>query len=553
MTTGRGAVSAGGSGGDMQAVWSKDGRLERNHPRPWVPVPSAIVLGSSPSPQTHRRVTRAGVGVVAVLVVVGVVLRFHADSPMWLDEAISGAIAAGGVDDLVGHLRRDGHPPLYYLALIGWSNLFGDSDTALRALSGVLSVSSLGVCAVMLRRFADRWTALLGVGVLASSPFAVRYATEARMYSLLVLLILLGHLAVAGAWRRPTPWRLAGVTAVTAALLLTHYWTLFLVAVAGLGLCWLWRRGDPASRGAARRLMVAVGLGIVVFTAWFPVFWHQLAHTGTPWSPAPRPTVVAALALEAYGGGRGSEALLVAVATIVIVALGVGSRRSGEVTVLGLTDLPWLRATVLLGLAAMVVGASVSVVGGSAFQGRYAVVAFVPLVAAAAVGLARFTRPVGLVALVLLAGLSWVSVARELSRDRTQVGVIAARVDSSGGVGDPVVFCPDQLAPAGNRLFDDRFVLLAYPTLDPGVSVDWTDYAARNEDADPGAVASAVLGLRPPGGAVWLVWSDGYETFDDQCSRLRSALSAGSSGTARIVHADGDRFFNSANLSRFTG
>ena len=51
-----------------------------------------------------------------------------------------------------------------------------------------------------------------------------------------------------------------------------------------------------------------------------------MAHTGTPWAKAPRPTVVLALTLEAFGGGKGSEALLVAVAISLLVCLGIFTR-----------------------------------------------------------------------------------------------------------------------------------------------------------------------------------------------------------------------------------
>ena len=64
----------------------------------------------------------------------------------------------------------------------------------------------------------------------------------------------------------------------------------------------------------------------IPFIFWLPVFFEQLEHTGTPWSKAPRPTVVLALTLEAFGGGKGSEALLVAVALSLLVALGIFTR-----------------------------------------------------------------------------------------------------------------------------------------------------------------------------------------------------------------------------------
>ena len=61
--------------------------------------------------------------VVAVIVAVGVFLRFFAGTPLWLDEAISASIAEKGPQGIVDALRHDGHPPLYYFLLYFWSSI----------------------------------------------------------------------------------------------------------------------------------------------------------------------------------------------------------------------------------------------------------------------------------------------------------------------------------------------------------------------------------------------------------------------------------------------
>ena len=56
-------------------------------------------------------------GIVGVIALAGIFLRFFADSPLWLDEAISASIAEKGPRGIVEALRNDGHPPLYYFLL----------------------------------------------------------------------------------------------------------------------------------------------------------------------------------------------------------------------------------------------------------------------------------------------------------------------------------------------------------------------------------------------------------------------------------------------------
>ncbi|MDG2427858.1 MAG: glycosyltransferase family 39 protein [Acidimicrobiales bacterium] len=500
-----------------------------------------------------RSAVTPGLLIVLVMAVAsGLALRFIAMSPMWLDEAISASLAEEarvGWSALVDALRQDGHPPLYYVLLAAWSVLFGASDGALRAFSGMLGVLSIPLTWLIARRYLDTRGCLLVVGVLASSPFAVRYATEVRMYSLLLLLLLVLHLVVVRLWERPSVGRSVALAVTVAALLLTHYWALFAVAVLSVGVAVAWR----CDRRRGWHLFCGLVAGWLAFVPWLPVFLDQLAHTGTPWSPAPRPTVVAALTLEAYGGGRGSEALLVVVVLSALVVVGLGSRTNGGRPVLGWTNLRWLQVTTAFGVGTLVVGAGVSLATDTAYQGRYGVFALVPLVLACGVGLRRMTVRASTAGLAVLVLLSGVSVARELSRDRTQVGQISTVVRTQGAPGDVVLFCPDQLAPVGHRLLADRFVTLSYPGLDDGRRVNWVDYVERNRGVDVEMIADAVVTKAVGTTNVWLAWMDGYETFDGQCPQLRLALADRLGQPYKSVYADSDAFYDAANLSRFPG
>src|SRR5829696_3776729 len=52
----------------------------------------------------------------------------------WVDEGLSVGIADRPLSDIPGILRQDGSPPLYYMVLHVWMGVFGDSETAVRAL-----------------------------------------------------------------------------------------------------------------------------------------------------------------------------------------------------------------------------------------------------------------------------------------------------------------------------------------------------------------------------------------------------------------------------------
>ena len=125
--------------------------------------------------------------------------------------------------------------------------------------------------------------------LLASAPFAVYYATESRMYTLVILLTGCGFLALQRAVAAPRPANLIAVAAVTAALLYAQYWSVYLV---GMVVIWLVasivrtrRRGHPET--APWAALIAVGAGCLLFVPWLPTFFFQTRHTGTPWA-APR-------------------------------------------------------------------------------------------------------------------------------------------------------------------------------------------------------------------------------------------------------------------------
>jgi hypothetical protein len=59
-----------------------------------------------------RRAARWGAVAVGVVVALGVALRAHSPSALWLDEAISVSISGLPLGEVPEALRRDGAPPL---------------------------------------------------------------------------------------------------------------------------------------------------------------------------------------------------------------------------------------------------------------------------------------------------------------------------------------------------------------------------------------------------------------------------------------------------------
>lgn len=485
---------------------------------------------------------------VALVVVAGVVVRLHSASALWLDEALSLNIAQLPLHDLPEALRHDGSPPLYYLLLHGWIGLFGTSTTAVRALSSVFALASLPLIWLLGRRVADATSGWIALLLLSTSPFAVRYATETRMYALVLALVLAGGCLLVASLDRPTLPRLAGVAVVTGALLLTHYWSLYLLTIVGAVLLGLSARGSR--RAAARRSVAAVVAGGVLFLPWLPSFLFQARHTGTPWIAAPRAAAVLS-SVGAWSGGLttgwGGLLLLVLVALVVVALLG---RRHGDALLLTVPVVARPAAALaFISLGTLVLGIALAAVTSAGYAPRYSSVAVGPFLVTAAIGAAVLTgrARTALVAVAVVAGLGG-SVVQPLSHRRTEAPLLAHALRAGLSPGDLVVYCPDQTGPAVSRLLPVGTDQIVYPTLGRPGRIDWVDYARRNAHASPAAFADRALARTA--GTIWMVSAGQHLTFGHQCEDL-DAIFAQRRGGRELVVPTHRRFAEWAQLTRY--
>jgi hypothetical protein len=256
----------------------------------------------------------------------------------------------------------------------------------------------------------------------------------------------------------------------------------------------------------------------VLFLPWLPSFVFQARHTGTPWAPAPTWRMAVSTLRGWDGPGAAGLVLALLVGVLALAAL----RR------------PAARRLLLAGLGALVLGLVVSRVEGAGFALRYsapdlAVVILVPALGAARLG---GRRGVAAVTAAALLGLG-VAIFSPLLGPRTQARDTAALLRSRLHAGDLVVYCPDQLGPAVDRLLPAGTDEVVYPTMGPPRRIDWVDYAARNAAGSPGAFAAAASARAA--GEVWLVRADGYRTFGTQCADLDRDLAAARGGPAEIL------------------
>jgi hypothetical protein len=452
-----------------------------------------------------------------------------------LDEALSVNIARLPLGQIPAALLRDGAPPLYYFLLHFWMQVFGSGDLAVRALSGLFSVATLPALWLAGRQLGGRRAAAWTVLIAASSPFAIRYATEARMYSLVTFLVAWGYLALRKSLKEPTGASLASVAVIAAALALSHYWALYLLFVVALIL--LAQALRSGSR-PARNALIAMAVGGVLFVPWVSRFLYQLHHTGTPWADAP-PFGSLITSVTFWAGGPLRTGPLLAVIFLALIVLAIWGRPDPEGVRLVHTARPEAGALALVVFGSLVVAYVAGVVSHSTFADRYTSIVFPLFVVLVASGLlALGSAKVRTGVLTAIVAFSLFNSVGALSLQRTQAGRAAHLILKNAENADVIAYCPDQLGPAVSRILDGKsdhgagpilsrqFQQLAYPAGASPRFVDWVDYAERNRASDPIEFAHLLETRVPTGGSIWLVSSPGYRTYGSKCSQLKEELAS---------------------------
>jgi hypothetical protein len=512
---------------------------------------------------------RAGVVAACAIVIAGVAGRFLASGGLWLDEALSVNIAKLPLAQLPGALVQDGSPPLYYLLLHYWMLLFGQGDFAVRALSGVISTATLPFLWAAGKRAGGRPTAWAALLLGASSPWAIYYGTDTRMYSLMALEAIVWYLAVRRALELPSRRRLIALGAVTAALMYTHYWDLYLVAIGG---AWLlaraWgehrsgggrsdelRPGDhraPEYPGAASKSLKAMICGAVVWLPWSPVFVFQALHTGTPWAGAPSP--VDLLSVFGYFSGVGAWGYLLTFTLFGLAGLAIFAGPGPRATsvILEFRPQPRARFVAVLVVGALSAAVLAGILTGAAFDSRYIAVVFPLFIVLCALGVTTFkSRKVTSVMLAVACTAGLISAKDQNSQPRTQAVQVAAVLNAQAQPGDMVVYCPDQLGPAVDRLLKvPNVTQLTFPRMIGPARVDWVNYLSVIQNTDVGTFAQDIVNKLNPGSTLWLVWRNGYRGFGGSCGYLASWLQMLHPG-GETVRTQDPNYYEYENLVRW--
>ena len=418
---------------------------------------------------------------------------------LWMDEGLSIGIASQHLLDIPGTLQVDGSPPLYYMLLSVWMDLFGDGPGDTQALSVAISLIAVpgGLWAGW--SLFGRRAGLYCAALCAVNPFLTSYAQETRMYSLMLVMSLLATAAFLHVFAFGRRRYLPLFMVLLAGMLYTHNWGLFLGAGLALGLIPCWYVSEVRA-SLWRDALIGFGAVGLLYLPWVPTLLHQVAHTGAPWLNPPNFGAPVQITRSLLGGGTPTVALVLAAGSGIaaILARRVDDKErtallSGAVIVLGTLAVAWIVSQV-----------------SPAWTTRYLGVLLGPMLLLGALGLAR-AGTLGVVALVIIVGI-WAipkSYGLENKSNASDLRNVAVPELHRGDL--VISMQPEQgplLAYHLERLGGARDLRFANPMgpVKNDMIMDWTDGYDKLKAATPSKNLDPLIASLPTGGRVLIVY-----------------------------------------------
>jgi mannosyltransferase len=222
--------------------------------------------GRTPPPSWKRDAI-----VLTAIAAVGALLRFVAigDLSFWSDEVVTMMLAKResltSLLDAIQHwdaTRAVLHPYLLHQ----WISLFGASETAARAFSGVCGMATIGLVYLIGRQTSDRTVGLWAAWLAAISPLDVHHSREVRMYAWLVMITCASWSLLLSTRRSAPWWKGLGLWGFLTALVYSHPLGTLMITALAAGYLTIRRE---SKLGWPAWIVIQVGV-VLAFLPWAP-------------------------------------------------------------------------------------------------------------------------------------------------------------------------------------------------------------------------------------------------------------------------------------------
>ena len=328
----------------------------------------------------------------------------------------------------------------YYLVLRGWIRL-GTGEWTVRSLSVICSVATLPIFHRLATRLFGARSAVLALLLLALNPYHIRFAQEARGYSLMLLFVTASTLFLvrgveSESPRRASVWVSYVVTSALAAY--AHFYATLAIASQWASLAIARPRDVPWRRVA----MSVIAIGVLLLPiALFVLLGHADPAT---WIPSPTWKRVEYLVYSLLGGDNTHDARMIAWPVYAVVLIAAAASAVGTWRTHGREYVAW-HYTLVVSCAALpiLLVLAVSIVK-PIFVDKYLVECLPFVVLLVAVGVER-VRPRALslgALLVLLAISAHALTAYYRSSDKDDWRAATRYILDSAKEGDAALFFP---------------------------------------------------------------------------------------------------------------
>lgn len=164
------------------------------------------------------------------IILLSVILRVYGldSKSLWLDEGHSMYRSEMSIKEIITYLE-DIHPPLYFLLLHAWTEIFGNDEFSSRLLSVLFGIISIFIIYKIGKELFNKEIGILSSFLLGISLFHIRYSQEVRQYSLMVLLVLISNLYFILFFKNKEIKSATGYILSTSLLIYTHMLNIFVL------------------------------------------------------------------------------------------------------------------------------------------------------------------------------------------------------------------------------------------------------------------------------------------------------------------------------------
>lgn len=223
------------------------------------------------------------------ILLIGLFLRVYdlSNESLWLDEGYSIIFANLNLSQIF--FLPETNPPLYYIILHWWINLFGDSEFFVRFPSVIFGFLSIFMVYKVGNQIFDKDVGILSSLLLGLSVFHIHYSQEARTYSLSVLLTLLSIYFFIKLLRKKSYTVLFGYILYSTLLIYSHIYGLFIIISQNIYIIALFLLSKETYKLNLKRWILIQIILIILFIPWVNIFITQTLNVVQSgfWIPMP--------------------------------------------------------------------------------------------------------------------------------------------------------------------------------------------------------------------------------------------------------------------------